>query len=68
MLRSSAIELMGSGIGSIPLAGLVQAIAALLQATLPCGFEIATKPVPLSEVEQAWPEDNSARRTVFTAN
>jgi NADPH:quinone reductase-like Zn-dependent oxidoreductase len=66
VLRSSAIELMGSGIGSIPLDRLVDAIGALLQATAPGGFEIAAKPVPLSDVERAWAEDDSKRRTVFT--
>lgn len=65
VLRSSAIELMGSGIGSIPLDRLVTAIGGLLQATVPGGFKIAVKPIPLSEVEQAWPEDDSSRRTVF---
>ena len=65
-LRSSAIELMGSGIGSIPLERFVHAIGALLQAAAPAGFRIATTPVPLSDVEQAWPRDDSARRTVFT--
>ena len=65
MLRSSAIELMGSGIGSIPLDGLVAAIGGLLQATIPGGFKIAANPVPLSQVEQAWPNDDSTRRTVF---
>ena len=66
VLRSSAIELMGSGIGSIPLDRFVNAIGGLLRATVPAGFEIAANPVPLSEVEQAWPRDDSARRTVFT--
>jgi NADPH:quinone reductase-like Zn-dependent oxidoreductase len=65
-LRSSAIELMGSGIGSIPFERFVHAIGALLQAAAPAGFRIATTPVPLSDVEQAWPRDDSARRTVFT--
>ncbi|PNG27206.1 quinone oxidoreductase family protein [Methylocella silvestris] len=65
-LRSSAIELMGSGLGSIPLERLLQAIAALLRATQAGGFEIAFKAIPLSEVEQAWLTDDSARRTVFT--
>ena len=67
-LRSSAIALMGSGIGAIPLDRFVSAIAELLHATAPGGFEIRAKPVPLSEVEQAWPHDDSARRTVFTVN
>lgn len=66
VLRSSAIELMGSGIGSIPLDRFVHCIGKLLQATVPGGFEIATTAVPLSEVEQAWPTDDSRRRTVFT--
>jgi NADPH:quinone reductase-like Zn-dependent oxidoreductase len=65
-LRSSAIELMGSGLGSIPLDRFVCCIGGLLQATVRGGFKIATKPAPLSEVEQAWPKDDSTRRTVFT--
>ncbi|WP_159006585.1 zinc-binding alcohol dehydrogenase family protein [Bradyrhizobium sp. S69] len=68
VLRSSSIELMGSGIGSIPLERLVKAVGGLLQATLPGGFKIAANPVPLSEVEQAWPKDDSTRRTVFTVD
>lgn len=66
VLRSSAIALMGSGIGSIPLRRFVHAIGRLLRATVPGGFQIATKAVALSEVEQAWPRDDSKRRTVFT--
>jgi len=65
-LRSSAIELMGSGIGSIPFERLVLAVDGLLQATVPGGFQIASTPVPLSEVERAWARDDSTRRTVFT--
>jgi NADPH:quinone reductase-like Zn-dependent oxidoreductase len=65
-LRSSAIELMGSGLGSIPLDRLLACTGALLHAAGPGGFEIATTPVPLSEVEQAWTRDDSTRRTVFT--
>ncbi len=66
VLRSSAIELMGSGLGSIPLGRFVQAIGGLLRATIPGGFQIAAKAVALSEVEQAGPRDESKRRTVFT--
>jgi NADPH:quinone reductase-like Zn-dependent oxidoreductase len=68
VLRASAIELMGSGIGSIAFDRLVKAIGELLQATVPGGFKIATEAVPLSEVEQAWPQDDSTRRIVFTVN
>ncbi|WFU01361.1 zinc-binding alcohol dehydrogenase family protein [Rhizobium sp. CB3171] len=68
VLRSSAIELMGSGIGSISVDRLIQAVGELLRATTSAGFTVAAKPVPLSDVERAWPEDDSARRTVFTMN
>jgi NADPH:quinone reductase-like Zn-dependent oxidoreductase len=64
-LRSSAIELMGSGINSIPRQRFVEAIGAVLQAAIPGGFQIATKVVPLSEVEHAWSRDDGTRRTVF---
>ena len=65
-LRSSAIVLMGSGIGSIPFDRFVNAIDRVLQAAVPAGFQIATTQVPLADVEDAWPRDDSARRTVFT--
>jgi hypothetical protein len=45
---------------------LVNAICGVLEATIPGGFKIATKAVPLSEVERAWAEDQSGRRLVFT--
>lgn len=65
-LRSSAIELMGSGIGSISLDRLVNAIDGVLKAAVPGDFQIATSPVPLAELEEAWSMENSTRRTVFT--
>jgi NADPH:quinone reductase-like Zn-dependent oxidoreductase len=65
VLRSSAIQLMGSGMGSVPRERLVEAIAGVLRATLPGGFKIATTTVPLSEVERAWAAADRARRTVF---
>lgn len=68
VLRSSAIELMGSGLGSVSRERFVKATGELLQATVSSGFTIVTHPVPLSEVEQAWPKDNSTRRTVFTVD
>ena len=67
VLRSSAIELMGSGIGSIALDRLIQVTRDLLHATVPGGFAIAANPVPLSDVERAWLSDDSRRRTVFTS-
>jgi len=68
VLRSSAIELMGSGLGSIPLPRYLGCIAALLQATVPGGFRIATRTAPLSDIEQAWASDDGQRRTVLTVD
>jgi NADPH:quinone reductase-like Zn-dependent oxidoreductase len=66
VLRSSAIELMGSGIGSVPINRFLACTDALLRATVPAGFKIATNAVPLSDVEQTWLKSDSDRRTVFT--
>ena len=64
MLRSSAIELMGSGIGSVSPGRLVDAIGELLQATVAAGFKIAAQPTPLADIEKAW-TSKSADRLVF---
>jgi NADPH:quinone reductase-like Zn-dependent oxidoreductase len=64
-LRSSAITLMGSGIGSIPPDRMVKAIAELMQAAVPGGFEIATSTFPLCEVERVWAESAGMPRAVF---
>ncbi|QKD00881.1 quinone oxidoreductase family protein [Mesorhizobium loti] len=65
VLRSSAITLMGSGIGSVPLDRFIACTGDLLRAVVPAGLQIATTPVPLADVEQAWARDDSTRRTVF---
>jgi NADPH:quinone reductase-like Zn-dependent oxidoreductase len=64
-LRSSAITLMGSGIGSIPVDRLVQSIRELMEATVSGGFEIATQTFALSEVEHVWAATSGMPRTVF---
>jgi NADPH:quinone reductase-like Zn-dependent oxidoreductase len=64
-LRSSAITLMGSGIGSISIDRLVKSISELMQATVSGGFKISTKAFPLSEVERIWESAHSKPRTVF---
>jgi NADPH:quinone reductase-like Zn-dependent oxidoreductase len=64
-LRSSAITLMGSGIGSIPLQRLVQSVGELLRATIAGGFQISTETFPLSEVGRVWVTARSMPRAVF---
>ncbi len=66
VLRSAPIMLMGSGLGSVPPDRLLAAIGAALEAAAPGGLKTAAKPVPLSEVEQAWTRDDGGQRIVFT--
>ncbi len=65
VLRSSPIALMGSGLGSVPMDRLMASADAVLRAAIPGNFQIATKPVPLSDVAAAWLGDDSTKRTVF---
>ena len=67
VLRSTPIELMGSGIGSIPLNRLMKVVAELLQATIPGGFAIAAKAIPLSQVEEAWNTATGLPRIVLVS-
>lgn len=64
-LRSSPAVLMGSGLKSVRSSGVFEAIKGVFEATLPAKLQIATKTVPLSEVEEYW---NAAGkpRVVFT--
>lgn len=66
VLRSAPLQLMGSGIGSLPVSQLLQATGEMLHAAVSGGFTIATTPVSLHNVASAWPQDNSQKRTVFT--
>jgi NADPH:quinone reductase-like Zn-dependent oxidoreductase len=65
VLRAAPIELMGSGIGSVPPKRMVRVVEQLLKAAPKGGFKIATHTAPLSEVTAVWPEDDSRSRTVF---
>jgi NADPH:quinone reductase-like Zn-dependent oxidoreductase len=65
VLRLSAIELMGSGIGSVSRESFSNAVAGLMQAAAPAGFKIATRSAPLSQVETAWSQTDSTQRIVL---
>jgi NADPH:quinone reductase-like Zn-dependent oxidoreductase len=64
VLRSSAIELMGSGIGSVPLPRLVAAVGGVLAAAKAGQFSLPSRTLALSEVERGWSLPDRAR-TVF---
>ena len=64
-LRSSALQLMGSGIGSIPQPRILAAIRGVLEAAPEARFRVATRAVPLSEVGTAWSAPDQGSRIVF---
>jgi NADPH:quinone reductase-like Zn-dependent oxidoreductase len=66
VIRSTAIELMGSGIGSVSMPRVFDAIAKVLNAAVPAGLQIATKAVSLREIELHWAVREGRARTVFT--
>jgi NADPH:quinone reductase-like Zn-dependent oxidoreductase len=65
-LRSSPIMLMGSGVKSVRLPVLLGAIKSVFEAVQPAGLKIATKVVPLSEVERVWNQASGKPRVVFS--
>jgi NADPH:quinone reductase-like Zn-dependent oxidoreductase len=64
-LRSSALQLMGSGMGSIPFPRLLNAIRGVLRAAPTAGFKVATERMQLAEVTQAWNAASSHSRIVL---
>jgi NADPH:quinone reductase-like Zn-dependent oxidoreductase len=64
-LRSSALQLMGSGIGSVPFPRMLKAIQGVLEAAPAAGFKIAIERVPLAEVSKAWAARDTDSRTVL---
>jgi NADPH:quinone reductase-like Zn-dependent oxidoreductase len=63
-LRSSAIQLMGSGIKSVSFPKLLEAVRNVYHAATPANFQIATRQVPLSAIEDAWHSPGKPRVVV----
>jgi NADPH:quinone reductase-like Zn-dependent oxidoreductase len=53
-LRSSAIQLMGSGVKSVPFPKLLGSIKSIFDAIGPARLQIATRIMHLAEIEEAW--------------
>jgi NADPH:quinone reductase-like Zn-dependent oxidoreductase len=53
-LRSARLQIVGSGIGSVPGRDFVKEIPRLAEAVAEGAFDVRARAVPLSEVEQAW--------------
>jgi len=64
-LRATNLTLMGSGIGSVSMAGLLGAINGVMQAVVPGKLQIETEAVPLASVEENWNKDSGGSRVVF---
>jgi len=65
VLRATAIELMGSGLGSVPLPRLLDSVRGVFDAAGPARLTIETRTVPLSDVGEHWGDANSLVRPVF---
>ncbi len=64
-LRSSGLEIYGSGFGSISMERIFQSLAEFLKEAVNKPFVIETKAVPLRDVERMWGEPQSGTRIVF---
>lgn len=65
-LRSSGLEILGSGLGSVPFDRLIACMGALMEAVVPAGLTIATETAPLRDVAAAWNRGTGGNRLVFT--
>ena len=65
-LRSAAISLMGSGVGSVDNAALLGGIQKIFELVEPAGLKIATETAPLSSVADVWEKAEGKPRLVFT--
>ena len=65
LLRSTGIELLGSGLGSLSAQAILQSLTTMFAAQSKVRFAIDVEPVPLSNVEEAWTRKGDDRRIVF---
>jgi NADPH:quinone reductase-like Zn-dependent oxidoreductase len=61
MLRGSGLELLGSGIGSVPVKELLTGAGELLAASPIAGFAPPFQSLPLDKVADAWSRDPGVR-------
>jgi len=64
-LRSSGLELIGSGFGSASLQEIMKAVGEFLQEAAKSPFQIPTKVVSLRDVEALWNSPDKGARLVF---
>jgi NADPH:quinone reductase-like Zn-dependent oxidoreductase len=64
-LRASAIELMGSGNGSVSPEKLLEITNKVLRSIRSANLDISFRKVPFADFDTAWPKNDSTSRTVF---
>ncbi|AQT80438.1 quinone oxidoreductase [Mycolicibacterium litorale] len=65
-LRAMPLQIVGSGIGSVPVTDLLAELPELAVQISRGTLRTPTRTVPLAEVEQAWQQPEDGRRMVFT--
>jgi NADPH2:quinone reductase len=65
VFRSSSLEILGNGQGSLSNHDMVKAIAAAALAIVPAHLHIETDAVPLEDVEATWTQTDPHRRRVY---
>jgi NADPH:quinone reductase-like Zn-dependent oxidoreductase len=68
-LRAARLQIVGSGIGSVPGRDIVDELPSLVKEIVRGTFRVDAKAMPLSSVEQAWAEaPHTSERIVLTPN
>jgi hypothetical protein len=65
VLRSSGLELSGSGAGTIPLEAVMAALPQFIDRAASGELRVGVEQVPLAEVTDAWRRDQAGRRLVL---
>ena len=65
-LRSTGLQIMGSGLGSISNHNLVSSINQAFKVAGQLGLSLETETLPMSKAESMWNEDIGSKRLVFT--
>jgi NADPH:quinone reductase-like Zn-dependent oxidoreductase len=65
VIRSSGLELIGCGMGSIPFDRILATVGQVFAATVKHGLKIEPKILPLAKIEANWAIATTATRTVF---
>ena len=66
-LRSSGLEILGTGLGSVTNQDLLAGIGGFFKALAAGRFRVAVQVYPLSDVERSWSATAGDKRVVFTA-